>query len=315
MRFGISIPQSYADGEFDPASFRSYFDLVEGLGYEGAWAHEGMLTASPTLSAIETMTYAAACTTRIRLGCSVLVSTLHSPVHLAQRIATLDQLSGGRIDVGIGTGGGQRPFGAFGMTADRYVTRFTEGLTVMKALWTQPRVTFAGEFCQLKDAAAEPKPAQKPHPPVWFGAASEAALRRAARLGDGFFGAGSASVDVFAGQVRVLREALAAEGRDPSGFPIAKRIYIVVDSDGARAREVATGVMLQRHPGRAVPPIGPTILAGTPEECAEGARASAAAGADLILFDALTESAEQAERIATEVVPLVRQSPDLTATR
>jgi probable F420-dependent oxidoreductase len=306
MRFAISIPQHYSDREFDPDSFRQYFDLVERLGYDSAWTHETMFTTSPTLSAIETMTYAAACTIRLRLGCSVLVSTLHSPVHLAQRLATLDQLSRGRIDVGIATGGGRRPFAAFGMTADRYVTRFTEGLAVMKALWTEPRVTFAGEFCQLTDAAMEPKPWQKPHPPVWFGAASEAALRRAARLGDGFFGAGSASVDVFAGQVRVLREALAAAGRDVSDFPVAKRVYIVVDDDGDGARALATATMQRRHPGRPVPPFGSTILAGTPEECAESVRQTAAAGADMILFDALSESAEQAECIATKIIPLVQ---------
>ena len=76
------------------------------------------------------------------------------------------------------------------MGPERYVARFTEGVQLMKALWTQPRVTFDGEFYQLPDAAMEPKPAQKPHPPLWFGANGEPALRRAVRLGDGFFGAG-----------------------------------------------------------------------------------------------------------------------------
>jgi probable F420-dependent oxidoreductase len=205
MRFAISIPQFFADGEFDPAAFRSYFARVEQLGYESAWTQESVLSAAPQLGPIETMTYAAACTERIRLGCVVFVSTLHSPVHLAKSIATLDQLSGGRIDVGAGTGGKQRPFAAFGITGDRYVARFTEGVALMKALWTQHRVTFDGEFWQLKDAAMEPKPVQKPHPPVWIGASGEAALRRAVRIGDGFFGAGSAPTPRFAGQVQVVR--------------------------------------------------------------------------------------------------------------
>jgi alkanesulfonate monooxygenase SsuD/methylene tetrahydromethanopterin reductase-like flavin-dependent oxidoreductase (luciferase family) len=129
------------------------------------------------------MTYAAACTQRLRIGCVVFVSTLHSPVDLAKGLSTLDQLSRGRLDIGIGTGGKHRPFAAFGLSPDRYVARFTEGLALMKALWTEPRVTFNGEFWQLADAAMEPKPFQKPHPPVWFGANGAVALRRAARLG------------------------------------------------------------------------------------------------------------------------------------
>ena len=122
------------------------------------------------------MTYAAACTQRLRLGCAVFVSTLHTPAHLAKSMATLDQLSQGRIDVGVGSGGKQRPFAAFGISGERYGARFAEGVALMKALWTQPRVTFDGEFWQLTDAAMEPKPAQKPHPPLWFGANGEPGL-------------------------------------------------------------------------------------------------------------------------------------------
>src|SRR5580658_10819862 len=145
MRFAISIPQFYGDGEFDPGAFRAYFARAEELGFDSAWAQENVLSASPQLAPLEVMTYAAACTRSIRLGCVVFVSTLHSPVHLAKSLSTLDQLSRGRLDVGIGTGGKARPFAAFGMSSDRYVARFTEGLALMKALWTEPRVTFDGE--------------------------------------------------------------------------------------------------------------------------------------------------------------------------
>ena len=156
MDFAIAIPQYFADGEFDPGAFREYFARAEELGYHGAWAQESPLGAGTQLSAMEIMTYAAACTTRLRLGTTVFVSTLHIPVHLANSLSTLDQLSGGRLDVGVGTGGPHRAFAAFGMSKDRYVARFTEGIALMKALWTQPAVTFDGEFWQLKDAAMEP---------------------------------------------------------------------------------------------------------------------------------------------------------------
>lgn len=304
MRYAISIPQFYGDGEFDPAAFRAYFARVEELGFDSAWAQEATFGASPQLGPIETMTYAAACTRRLRLGCVVFVSTLHSPVHLAKSLATLDQLSGGRLDVGIGTGGKLRQFAAFGMTSDRYVARFTEGLAVMKALWTQPRATLNGDFYQLSDAPMEPKPAQKPHPPVWFGANGETALRRAVRLGDGFFGAGSTPTDRFARQVEIVRAALAEAGRDAASFPIAKRLYTIVDSDSNRARERMNAAM-ERVYGRRVPDIEAAAIAGSPEECAAEAARAAAAGADLILFTTMADPAEQAERLAGEVIPLL----------
>ena len=196
-----------------------------------------MLGPSPRLGALETMTFAAACTSRLRIGCSVFVSPLHQPVQLAKSIATLDQLSRGRIEIGFGTGGHGRPFGAFGIGPDHLVTRFTEGLAVMKACWTQPEATVKGQFWQLDRAAMEPKPFQKPYPPVWIGGSVPAAVRRAARIGDGFFGAGSTTTARFAEQVQVLRAALAERGTDPASFPVAKRVYIAVDEDAGRARD------------------------------------------------------------------------------
>jgi probable F420-dependent oxidoreductase len=305
MRFAISIPQFYADGEFDPVAFRNYFTAAEQLPYDSAWAHESALSGTPQLSPIETMTYAAACTQRLRLGCAVFVSTVHSPVHLARSMATLDQLSGGRVDVGVGTGGPQRQFAAFGMDSDRYIARFTEGLAVMKALWTQQRVSLDGEFWQLTDVAMEPKPVQKPHPPVWIGAAAPSALRRAARLGDGFFGSGGAPIDRFGEQVRLIRAALAEAGRDPGAFPIGKRLYIGVDDNAARARDRMRAAIEAMY-GRRVPEIEAAAVAGTPAECAEAVARTAAAGAELILFTTLFEPGPQAARLADEVIPLVR---------
>jgi probable F420-dependent oxidoreductase len=304
MRFAISIPQFYADGEFDPVEFRNYFLGVEQLGFESAWTQENVLSASPQLSPLEVMTFAAACTQQIRLGCVVFVSTLHLPVHLAKSLASLDQLSGGRVDVGIGTGGQQRPFAAFGMSPERYVARFTEGVQLMKALWTQPRVTFDGEFFQLADAAMEPKPAQKPHPPLWFGANAEPALRRAVRLGDGFFGAGSSPTAKFAEQVLIVRAALAEDGRNAADFPIAKRVYIAVDDNGSRARDRINAAM-ERLYGRRVPAIEAAAIAGSPADCAAEVAKVAAAGAELILFTTMFDQAEQAARLAAEVMPLL----------
>jgi probable F420-dependent oxidoreductase len=304
MRFAIAIPQFYADGEFEPEQFRGYMGRAEELGFESAWTQESVLGTRAQLAPLEAMTFAAACTSRLRLGCVVFVTPLHSPVHLAKDLSTLDQLSCGRLEVGVGTGGKARPFAAFGMSPDRYVARFAEGLALMKALWTEPRVTFDGEFWQLKDAAMEPKPAQKPHPPVWFGANAEPALRRAVKLGDGFFGAGSSPTASFAAQVQIVRRALTEAGREPGSFPIAKRIYIAVDDDTSRARERINDAMAQIY-GRRIPSIEAAAAAGTAADCVREVNAVAAAGAELILFPTLFDQPEQMERLADEVMPHV----------
>jgi alkanesulfonate monooxygenase SsuD/methylene tetrahydromethanopterin reductase-like flavin-dependent oxidoreductase (luciferase family) len=173
---------------------------------------------------------------------------------------------------------------------------------LMKALWTEPRVTFDGEFWQLKDAAMEPKPFTKPHPPLWFGAAGPAALRRAARMGDGFFGAGSSTTEAFAAQVRTVREALAAAGRAPGEFPIAKRVYISIDSDRDRARQRVNDRLAGIY-GQRIPAIEEAAIAGTADDCLRAAREVASAGAELILFTALHDQLEHAEQIAAEIIP------------
>jgi len=302
MRFAIAIPQFYADGTFDPAAFRAYLIRAEELGFESAWTQESVLGSSSQFAPIEAMTYAAACTQRLRLGCTVFVSTLHSPVHLAKSLSTLDQLSRGRIEIGVGTGGKSRPFAAFGIDPQRYVARFSEGLDLMKALWTEPRVTFDGEFWQLSGEAMEPKPFQKPFPPIWIGGAGPAALRRAVRVGSGFFGAGSSSTAAFANQVATVRQALADAGRAERDFRIAKRVYIAIDEDAGRARERMNAGLAGIY-GQAVPSIEAAAVTGTPADCVAGLRAVVAAGAELILFTPLFDQGEHAERLAAEIIP------------
>jgi probable F420-dependent oxidoreductase len=305
MRYAISIPQFVADGAFDPAGFRTYMARAEALGFESAWTQEQVLSTKPNVGPIEAMTYAAACTERIRLGCVVFVTPLHSPVHLAKSLSTLDQLSRGRIEVGVGTGGRGRMFSAFEVDPTSLVARFTEGLRLMKALWTEPRVTFEGRFWQLEGAAMEPKPFQKPHPPIWFGANHPAALRRAVRYGDGFFGAGSTTTARFAEQVTIVREALAEAGRDPSSFGIAKRVYIALDDDADRARRRVADGLQQLYSYFGLSGLEAVAVSGPPDACVEGVREVAEAGAELILFTPFFDEPEQMERLAAEVMPKV----------
>jgi probable F420-dependent oxidoreductase len=302
MRFAICVPQFVDDGAFDPSSLRGYLARAEELGFESVWTQEQVLGSRPFLSPIETLAYVAACTEHLRLGCAVFVTPLHNPVHLAKSLSTLDQLSRGRIEVGIGTGGRGRMFSAFEVDPDFLVARFTEGLQLMRALWTEPRVTFEGQFWQLEDAAMEPKPFQKPTPPIWFGGNQPAALRRAVRYGDGFFGAGSQTTAQFAGQVTIVREALEQQGRDATGFRLAKRVYLDVDDDAERARERVSDA-LHRLYGEFGLQLTPVAVFGPPDAVVRGLREVADAGAELILLNPLFDDAEQMERLAAEVLP------------
>jgi alkanesulfonate monooxygenase SsuD/methylene tetrahydromethanopterin reductase-like flavin-dependent oxidoreductase (luciferase family) len=201
--------------------------------------------------------------------------------------------------VGIGTGGRGRLFAAFGIDADGFVTRFTEGLALMKACWTEPEINFDGRFWQLSGASMEPKPVQKPHPPVWIGGNHPNALRRAVRLGDGFFGAGSQPTQAFAEQTQVIRQELERQERDAAAFRIAKRVYIHVDDDPARAHERIETALI-RHYGRDVPGVS---VSGPPSACIAGLQQVASAGAELILLNPLVDDEEQMERLAAEVIP------------
>jgi probable F420-dependent oxidoreductase len=300
VRFAISIPQFVADGMFDPSAFCAHLTRAEALGFESAWTQEQILGTMPALDPLTTMTYAAACSERIRLGCAVFVAPLHSPLHLAKSLSSLDQLSRGRLEVGLGSGGRSRMFAAFAVDPEHLTARFTEEVRLMQACWTEERITFEGRFWQVDDAAMEPKPFQKPYPPLWFGAHRPAALRRAVQFGNGFFGAGSTTTAQFAGEVRLVREELAKAGRDPGTFRIAKRVYVGVDDDAARARErVASG--LDRLYG--MTGLAPVAVAGTPDECVQGLRDVADAGAEMILLNTLFDDGEQMERLAAEVMP------------
>ncbi|TYB45378.1 LLM class flavin-dependent oxidoreductase [Actinomadura chibensis] len=303
MRFAISIPQDLDDHKFDPDGFRAFMRRAEELDFDSAWTQEQVLGNAARSSPLEAMTFAAACTERIRLGCSVFVTPLHSPVHLAKSLSTLDQLSRGRVEVGVGSGGQGRMFSAFNVDPEGLITRFVEGLNLMKACWTQPSIDFDGRFWQLQDAAMEPKPFQKPHPPIWFGARHPNALRRAVAHGDGFFGAGSTTTEKFAEQVGIVREALAESDRDTAGFRIAKRVYVGMDDDADRARERSAAALGRLY---GLGDLLPVAVTGPPEECVRGIRDVVDAGAELVLLTPLFDDAEQMERFAAEVIPEVR---------
>jgi probable F420-dependent oxidoreductase len=279
---------------------RTYIERAEALGFDSLWTQENFFGAVPQLDSLELLTFAAAITQRVRLGCAVFLTVLRSPVPFAKSLATVDQLSGGRLIIGVGLGRPDRAE-AFGFDPATRVARFTEGVRLMQARLTEPSVSFKGRFWQVDDAAMEPKPVQRPRPPIWFGGSHTNALKRAVRLGDGFIGAGSVSTAQFADQVRMLREYLAAEGRDPATFPLSKRVYIHVDDSAQRAQtQVMDFFAAYYGPGRQPPAVW-----GPPADCVARLREVAEAGAELIVLTPLFDYANQLERLASSVVPRV----------
>jgi alkanesulfonate monooxygenase SsuD/methylene tetrahydromethanopterin reductase-like flavin-dependent oxidoreductase (luciferase family) len=306
VKFSIAIPQFDYDG-FDAAGLRSFVARAEELGFEGGWVLEQTVGPAPLLAPLELLTYCAAYTETLRLGVAVLVTSLHEPLQLAQSVTAVDRISHGRLDIGVAPGGGARQFAAFGVDKDHFISYFTEGLELMKAAWSdEPTVTFHGRFRDVDGLPSNPKPVQRPHPPIWFGGTAPKALARAVRHGDAFLGAGSSTTEVFADAVKTVRREIDEQRKDAAHFPIGKRVYLMVDDDAARARErVLDG--LHRIYGDLIPGIEAVPVAGTPDDMVRGLREVIDAGAEMILLNPVgrdvPENREQMERLAAEVIP------------
>jgi probable F420-dependent oxidoreductase len=296
FQFGIAIPQTDRHVPLDTAHLKRFLARAEALGYHSLWVQEQIIGRATSLEPLTLLTYAAALTVHPRLGSAVLLSVLRSPVQLAKSLASLDQLSEGRLIVGVGLGGGTRFYRAFGLLPERRVARFVEGITVMKKLWTEERTTHSSEFWTLEGVPMEPKPVQKPHPPIWIGAHHPAALRRAAQLGDGFIGAGSSSIGEFQTQVNVLRGHLETAGRNPDAFDVAKRVYIALDRDRNRVEQrlIEWFGWYYGDPALATR----VSVYGDEEECVEGLSRTVAAGARLLILNPVFDELEHLERLA-----------------
>ena len=197
-------------------------------------------------------------------------------------------------------------FSAFGVDPSLLVARFNESLALMRALWTEPEVDFDGRFWQLHGAAMEPKPFQKPGPPIWFGASHPDALRRAVRSADGFFGAGSQTTAQFADQVQIVREELDRQGRDPASFTWPSGSTWLWTTMQRAARGLVSDGLQRLYRSFGLPDLTPVAVYGPPAACVEGLQAVADAGAELLLLNPLSHEADQMERLAAEVVPHLR---------
>jgi probable F420-dependent oxidoreductase len=299
--FSAGLPKSI------DAPLAAFARRAEDVGFHGLWTVDHAVgethAQDPSLDALHTLTYVAALTKRVRLGVAVLVMPRRNPAQLARDLATLDVLSGGRLTVGVGLGGADPGAVKFGFRAGNRAKHLVEGVAVMRALWTMEEASHAGDLYDFTGAHLQPKPLQKPHPPIWFGARSHVALERAARLADGWIGSGSSSAQEFGEQLRTLRAALSEAGRDPDSFPISKRVYIAVDADKARAQARLAPILdhIYRRPGI----TEQVAVCGDPRGCAEQLRTLVELGAQELILNPLYDELAQLDLLA-RVVELVR---------
>ncbi len=295
MPVAIQIPHVRTTGAPGGPELAQMLRQVDAAGFHSAWVMEHQLGGASALEPLTTLAFAASHTRSVRLGLAVAILALHQPVRLAREVTTIDHLSDGRMTLGVGIGAAGLPWDAFGVAANERAARFEEYLVVMRHLWEDPQVDLDGRFVALTRARMEPKPLQRPMP-VWFGASSPRALRRTARLADGWLGAGSSPSAGFPAMVSQLREYLEAEGRDPSSFPIGKRVYVAIDRPPQEVSEWFHAVY-----GPAVPPE--VAVSGSPQHVVDALLEVREAGADLLLVSPVGDDRPQLELVIEHVLP------------
>jgi probable F420-dependent oxidoreductase len=246
MKIGIHLPQAGAFAGRD--TMLRFAQLAEELGFDSLWVSDHVVIprrsqtlypASPSgrfplppdtpfLEPISTLLFVAACTEKAKLGVSICVIPVRNPVLNAKMLATLDVLSGGRLILGAGAGWWREEFKMLDAPFDSRGPRTSEYLQLMKTLWSEENPFFQGRFYRISDVGFQPKPLQKPHPPIWIGGHAPGALRRAALLGDAWHAAFLPSDEAAALYRQV--QAFAREGaRDPAGVAFTVRTSVRAD--------------------------------------------------------------------------------------
>jgi probable F420-dependent oxidoreductase len=220
MKYGFVVPNNF--GVADPHELVRLGVRAEELGYDSVWVNHHILNVgyvrerladAPYHDALITLTWLASQTSRVRLGTSVLVMPYLHPMVLAKELATLDHLSGGRLVVGVGVGSLPEENAALGVAYESRGAYSNEFLQVLRLLWAEGPASFHGEFFHFDEIIASPKPLQQPHPPIMVGGNRAPALRRVARLGDGWHPLG-VSPDGVRRRLQVIRDECARLGRD-----------------------------------------------------------------------------------------------------
>jgi probable F420-dependent oxidoreductase len=294
IALGVALPHRSPEA-IDREDVRRVATRAEALGFRDLWVTENTIDHVFCFDPIVVLTWAAAVTSRIRLGASVVVLPVHHPIHVAHQWASLDYVSNGRAILGLGLGR-EHHYEIFQIPVQRRVRRFREGVDLIKALWTEREAHYQGSLYRIAGARMMPKPVQRPHLPIWFGVGHPDALARTAALADGWMGSGGSSIAAFARSVPLLRAALAKAGRDPAQFPISKRVFLAIDDDPqvARAHLDRWFAEVYRNPAG----TDASGIHGTPETVRQRLEELVQMGANHLLLNPVSRYAEQLEAVA-----------------
>lgn len=249
MGFAVPVSGSWATPDHQQHIARR----AEVAGYDSIWTFQRLLyPAEPDTARwkeayrsvqdpLITLAYLAGRTSRARLGVALLNMPFFSPAVLAKQLTTLDIVSGGRLDAGLGIGWAKEEYAAAGATYAKRGRRAEEFLRVLHALWTEDVVDFHGDFYEVPAAHMEPKPLQRPHPPMILGGGSEAALRRAGRLTQGWMSGSGADLRKIGDDIATVKEAARDAGRDPGELRFICRGVVRVRDGGEADRRPLTG--------------------------------------------------------------------------
>ena len=237
MRLGFGLPVSGTWAT--PDNMRHIAVRAEQLGYDSVWGFQRLLhpvdeewgpVYHGVVDPVTALAYVAGQTSRIRLGIAVVNLPFYTPIVLSKALTTLDLVSGGRLDVGLGLGWSPQEFAAVGVDSGRRGARAEEFVACLKAVWTQDAPELDGEFYELPRARVEPKTVQRPHPPLLMGGAAEAALRRIGRIADGWVSSSRADLTAIGHSVDVVKGAAIEAGRDPQRLRFVVRGTIGLDA-------------------------------------------------------------------------------------
>jgi probable F420-dependent oxidoreductase len=239
MRIGFGAP--VAGAWASPESLGRFAEQAEELGYDSLWTFQRLLVGrdqqldpvySSVLDPLLALAYAAARTSRIRLSVAVVNLPFISPTYLAKQAATLDVLSGGRLELGLGLGWSAEEFAATGAATERRGKRAEEYIAVLRTLWNDDISSFDGEFYTVPPARMNPGPVQPGGPPVLLGGVAPAALKRAGRLAAGWISRSATDLSRIAEDIAVVRAAAEEAGRHPGEVRIVSRGVLGLEPDG-----------------------------------------------------------------------------------
>ncbi len=331
MKFGLFGgarlgPANPLGDSYNYKDFIAYVRDAEDLGFESIFLVEHHFTGSGQVSAsLNLLSFLAGCTTRIRLGTAVVVLPWHNPVLLAEQVGTLDVLSGGRVDLGIGRGYRKIEFEQFCIPMEEAQERHNECLEILRKAWTTPgRFSHHGKRWHFKDIVVEPAPLQQPHPPIWMAAGTPGGIGYVAGNNYGLLLDQLATMDQVQERVRLYLDGLAAKGlpRDAGRVGVTRGLHIVTTEDERRKalerrRDTVKNIGdIARRPGTDGPSSYDEMVAaddaaliGTPDEIIEKLRQLAARGVEYVLLSNATASRKTLETFAREIAPHVGRAP------